>query len=117
MDGEIFVIILNEKKYSGPVICDEEGYAIVSGMMNAELWKNSGKVQMTRVDIIKLEVDVEVTYSIHSFFKRGFQSSAREEGVSVPYIDLINRWRNVDNAGGRSIGGSMWDYYTGICLI
>ena len=56
-------------------------------------------------------------FNIRRSFRRGSQTTAREEGVKSSEIDLVNRWRSVESRGGRFGGGSMRDHYTDIRLL
>jgi len=71
-------------------------------------------VQLENPNLIPAEVDVNTEYGISRSFRRGSATQARLKGVSSDDIDLINRWRNVEKAGGRKPAMRMRDHYVEI---
>ena len=115
---EMLVIVMaREKKFEGPAMCEENGEVVESRKINEEFWKQLAVIQQTWLDLIGANEDVVEIFNIRRSLRRGAQSTAREEGVSGPDIDLVNRWRSVESRGGRFGGGSMRDHYTDIRLM
>ena len=104
------------KRYEGAAFCQPDGEVVESRAMNEEFWKQLEVIEKTRSDLIPHTEVVEV-FNIRRSFRRGSQTTAREEGVKSSEIDLVNRWRSVESRGGRFGGGSMRDHYTDIRLL
>jgi hypothetical protein len=71
-------------------------------------------VQENFPELIGPEVDVVEAYGIFRSLRRGSLSQARNMNVSGPDVDLINRWRQVDNARGSKPAMVMRDHYSEI---
>ena len=69
------------------------------------------KVQYNHPNVIPASVDVQEEYDISRSFRRGATTQARHQRVSVHDIEAANRWRNVENAQGRTINQPMRDHY------
>jgi hypothetical protein len=70
------------------------------------------EIQEDRPDLISAEVEVGEVYGFYRSLRRGVTTWARECGVSEGDIDLINRWRKIEEARGRKPGLSIRDHYT-----
>ena len=70
------------------------------------------KIQIQDPSIIPSSVDVLEEYGISRSFRRGATTHARNCGVSSADIKAANRWRDQENAQGRSINQPMTDHYT-----
>ena len=73
------------------------------------------RVQRDYPNLIESKVDVLDDFSIFRFLRKGFKSRATEAGVCSREIDLINRWRKMENKGKRTL--PMRDYYLDLLLV
>lgn len=62
-------------------------------------------IQSTEPSIIPAGVQVYEEYGIARSFRRGATSEARNKKVDQSDIDLMNRWRNFENAWGKRAKG------------
>jgi len=68
-------------------------------------------------NLIPSGVSVHEEYGISRSFRRGATTEARNRGVSEKDVDLMNRWRNVENAKGRKPRLNMQDHYSDIRML
>jgi hypothetical protein len=71
-------------------------------------------IKETRIDLIPDTVNVFEDYGISRSFRRGSNTHAKNQGINPKDIDLMNRWRNVENAKGRKARLDMSDHYADI---
>ena len=104
----------SEGRSHGPVFADRWGQVV-----NPRLYENIilGKLQIlkeTRRDLIPDTVSVYEDYGISRSFRRGSNTHATNQGISQSDRELMNRWRNVENARGRKARLAMADHYADI---
>jgi hypothetical protein len=108
------LVALRERqgRYHGPAFCNDNGEVVRMTDYEEVFYEILHDIQDQRPDLIGPEVDVEQVYGFYRSFRRGATTRAIEVGVSVPDIDLINRWRKVERAGGMQPSMAMRDHYT-----
>lgn len=106
-----------EGRTDGPAICDEEGYVMEFGDVDSEFKRLARELQERRPDLIKPEVDVDTEISIFRSLRRGAESEAKARGVSNSDQDVMNRWRNWEQARGRDPARPMRDRYADVVLL
>jgi hypothetical protein len=99
-------------KFHGPAFDDGNGQVILSGVYETVFHDLLREIQEDRPDLISAEVEVGEVYGFYRSLRRGVTTWARECGVSEGDIDLINRWRKIEEARGRKPGLSIRDHYT-----
>jgi hypothetical protein len=99
-------------KFHGPAFDDGNGNIIASGIYETLFYEVLREIQEDRVDLISADVDVGEVYGFYRSLRSGVTTWARECGVSEGDIDLINRWRKIEEAQGRKPGFSIRDHYT-----
>ena len=52
------VLILSDKRYEGPAICEEDDSVMASRRINQLFWNQLTRIQTARPDLIKVEDDV-----------------------------------------------------------
>ena len=95
----------------GPAFCDQNGNRMKSHLMQKTILGLLLKVQMSDPSVIPMTVDVLEEYGISRSFRRGATTHARNCGVTLSDIKVTNRWRDKENAQGRSINQPMADHY------
>jgi hypothetical protein len=108
------LVMLRERqgKYHGPAFCDEAGEVARMSDYEEIFYEILRDIQDQRPDLIAPEVEVEQIYGFYRSFRRGSTTRATELGVSETAIDLINRWRKVERAGGMQPSMAVRDHYT-----
>ena len=96
----------------GPAFCDQKGLRMKSSMMQRVILDLLIKIQISDPLIIPASVDVLEEYGISRSFRRGATTHARNCGVKLSDIKAANRWRDKENAQGRSINQPMADHYS-----
>ena len=97
---------------NGPAFCDSKGNRLKSFQMQQIILDLLLKIQIQYPSIISPSVDVLEEYGISRSFRRGATTHARNCDVSLADIKAANRWRDQENAQGRSINQPMTDHYT-----
>lgn len=66
------------------------------------------------MDVVRVleGIDVDEQYGISRSFKRGVFTRAQEAGVSEADVSRMGRWRRVEHAAGRNVGGSMREHFS-----
>jgi hypothetical protein len=108
------LVMLRERqgKYHGPAFCDEAGEVARMSDYEEIFYEILRDIQDQRPDLIAPEVEVEQIYGFYRSFRRGSTTRATELGVSETAIDLVNRWRKVERAGGMQPSMAVRDHYT-----
>ena len=101
-----------EDRSQGPAFCDEKGLPVESGVYEATFHEMLLRIQSRDADLIAPEVDVREEYGISRSFRRGSDTHAKNQGVSGPDIDAMNRWRTIESAKGRRPRMNMRDHYS-----
>ena len=83
---------------SRPAFCDCMGVKLTSKDIQKYIVKYLTRIQDTRPDLIRLDVNVQEEHGISRSFHRGATTHAKNQKVSKMDIDAANRWRNVENA-------------------
>lgn len=109
-------ILLQEKKHigMGPALCHEDGTPYDSTELNAELESMLLEIQSDSPELIDPKVDVRSKFSINRSFRRGATTRVKENGIDSQSLDMNNRWRKLQNAGGSLSTLTMADLYTEI---
>ena len=98
----------------GPAICFENGSPMSSKFLDSELRSVLSVIQEASPKLIDPSIDVRQKFSVYRSFRRGATTQAREAGVSEADINLVNRWRSVQNNGGGIPNLAMHELYTEI---
>lgn len=69
------------------------------------------KVQKETVGIIDKKVNVLEEYGVSRSFRRGSDTHAQNQGVSISDIERNNRWRSVEHAGSKKVVLRMVHHY------
>jgi hypothetical protein len=69
-------------------------------------------IQTSTVGIVGAHVNVFDEYGVSRSFRRGSDAHALNQGVSVADIEINNRWRSIDNAGGKAPRLRMIHHYS-----
>lgn len=103
-----------EHRQHGPVFADKWGNMVNPRVYEAVIHAKLQVIKDTRQDLIPESVNVYEEYGISRSFRRGSNTHAKNQGVNPKDIDLMNRWRNVENAKGRKARLDMSDHYADI---
>lgn len=101
----------------GPAFCDSFGNIAHPRGYEQAILERLSRIQLAHPELIPPDVNVFEEYGISRSFRRGSASEARSRGVDDKHVDLINRWRNVENAKGRKPRLAMRDHYTDIRIM
>jgi hypothetical protein len=105
-----------EGRLSGPAFCDSSGNVLTSGEVDREFHHQLEIVREKEPHLIEAHVEISEKYSIFRSPRRGVTARAGEVGVPKNVIDFHNRWREVEQSGGRRASRSMQAYYTDLRL-
>jgi len=98
----------------GPAFSNRRGQPLDTRWLELELMDRLHIIQGERPDLIASDVNVHEDYGISRSFRRGATTEARNRGVQPNDIDVMNRWRNAENAQGRKPCLRMQDHYSDI---
>jgi hypothetical protein len=98
----------------GPAFSDRRGKPLDARWLELELLDRLHIIQGEKPDLIPEEANVHEDYGISRSFRRGATTEAKNQGVKPNDIDVMNRWRNVENAQGRKPRLRMQDHYSDI---
>ena len=110
---------MNETKgrRNGPAFSDADGRVERGAIYEAKILDALLIIQEKFPRLIPPSVNVVEEYGIFRSFRRGSLSHARNMGVEGPDLDIINRWRQVENAQGKKPAMRMRDHYSEIRLM
>jgi hypothetical protein len=104
-----------EGRVRGPAFCAQDGKAEYSRTYEACFHEVLGEIQLSRPDLIPLNVDVPEDYGVGRSFRQGSDSEALARGISPSDVDAMNRWRSIEKAKGRRPAhASMREYYADV---
>jgi hypothetical protein len=99
----------------GPAFCTWDGKAEYSTTYEACFHDVLREIQMSRPDLIPVNVNVAEDYGLGRSFRQGLDSEALARGVSPVDVDAMNRWRSIEKAKGRRPAhASMREYYADV---
>ena len=101
----------------GPAFTDDRGNMVAARDYEVEILERLKTIQERYPELIPADVDVFEEYGISRSFRRGGTSTARARGVNGDDVDIINRWRNFENAKGHRPRMKMRDHYSDIRLM
>lgn len=101
----------------GPAFSDERGQTVDPRWIEMEILDRFRIIQEKRSGVIPAEVQVYEEFGISRSFRRGATTEARNQKVSENDINLMNRWRNFEKAGGKRPRMRMQDHYSDIALM
>jgi hypothetical protein len=99
---------------NGPAFCKKDGSPVNPRSYESVILDALDRVKTRRPDLIPYDLDVYEKYGISRSFRRGSNTQAKNRGVSVSDVNLINRWRKVENAAGCRPAQGMSDNYAEI---
>jgi hypothetical protein len=89
----------------GPAISDDGGRVRSVSSLNSILYELLEELYEKSSDIfpssIKEKDDIYSSYGVYRSFRRSSDTRALNMGVSKDDIDLVNRWHQVEKAGGK----------------
>jgi len=100
-----------------PAFSDDRGNVIDPRWVEMEILDRFRAIQEKDSAIIKSDVQVYEEYGISRSFRRGATTEARNQKVSDSDINLMNRWRNFEKAGGKRPRMRMQDHYSDTALL
>lgn len=114
--SQLSELLLQEGKHLKirPALCHEDGMPYTSVELNSELESVVLDIQDEFPELIDPKVDVRSKFSINRSFRRGATTRVRENGLDEKSLEMNNRWRKHQNAGGSLPNLSMVDLYTEI---
>jgi hypothetical protein len=98
----------------GPAFSNRRGQPLDSRWLELEILDRLHAIQGSNPDLIAADMNVHEDYEISRSFKRGATTEARNRGVKPNDIDVMNRWRKLENAQGRKPRHRMQDHYSDI---
>jgi hypothetical protein len=101
----------------GPAFSSERGEVVDPRWIEMEILDRLRAIQERDSSVIKEDVQVYEEYGISRSFRRGATTEARNQRVSESDINLMNRWRNFEKAGGKRPRMRMQDHYSDITLM
>jgi hypothetical protein len=101
----------------GPLFGDDKGLVVRAKAIELELMERLQGIKDSQPGLIPSDVDIYEDFGISRSFRRGATSTARIRGVDDKYVNLINRWRNFEEAKGRRPTLSMQDHYSDIQIL
>lgn len=101
----------------GPAFSDDRGSGVDPRWIEIEILDRLRAIQEKDPGVIPTEVRVYEKFGISRSFRRGATTEARNQKVSEGDINLMNRWRNFEKAGGIRPRMRMQDHYSDIALM
>jgi hypothetical protein len=101
----------------GPAFSDDKGNGLDPRWIEMEILDRFRNIQEKNPRVIPAEVQVYEEFGISRSFRRGATSEANNQKVSEGDINLKNRWRNFEKAGGKRPRMRMQDHYSDIALM
>jgi hypothetical protein len=98
----------------GYLFLESNGRPSRCGDFESELIERLIEVRDERQDLFEIGLNVAEAYGVSRSFRRGSTTEAQNRGVPPSVIDINNRWRKVERAGGRAPSMSMREHYTEI---
>lgn len=102
---------------NGPAFCDSYGNIAKTKIYENAILERFSIIQRWENSPIAKNINVYEDYGVSRSFRRGSTSEARIRGVDDREVDLINRWRNHENAKGRKPRRAMRDHYSDIEIL
>ena len=106
---------------TGPAISDSRGRMFTTREMDGFLHSILEELYEEEVSLfpktINSSEDISKWYQSYRSFRRTSNSTATEAGVCDEDKRLVNRWRQIEKAGGNKPTFTMPDHYTDITLI
>ena len=114
----VFVLTREGKQnLAGPAFCHEDGSMIMSHEMNDGFVALIQKLSFDKPHLFGAGIDLDRHYGISRSLRRGANSRAQEEGVSIDLRKFINRWSSYEAKKGRRPNMSMAEHYLETRLI
>jgi len=104
----------SHRQTGGPAFSNQSGRHISQHWMEMEILDRQHQVQIENPEVIPNDINVYEEYGISRSFQRGASTQARNQCVDENDINLINRWRTVENAKGCKPKLQMQDHYSEI---
>jgi hypothetical protein len=101
----------------GPAFSDNRGNVVDPRWIEMEILDRFRAIQEKTTGVIKPDVQVYEEFGISRSFRRGATTEARNQQVPESDINLMNRWRNFEKAGGKRPRMRMQDHYSDISLM
>ncbi len=101
----------------GPAFSDDQGQQVNPRWLEMEILDRLRSIQEKNPTVISPDVQVYEEFGISRSFRRGATKEARNQKVSENDINLMNRWRNFEKAGGKRPRMRMQDHYSDIALM
>jgi len=95
----------------GPLFADEKGKRARLSRYNDEFRRLLERTRERDPSLFHAKTKIE-DFSLRRSLRRGSTTEAQNNNVPVATIELINRWRKVENAKGTVAGLAMRQVYT-----
>lgn len=106
-----------QRVFSGPAFRTSQGYAAKIGDFEPRMLDVLKRVQERCPELIPPEVNIDDDYGLNRSFRRGATTTAQANGVSDAVINLVNRWRKVENSKGGKPSLQMIEHYVDIRMM
>lgn len=110
-------LLIRKNQKTGFVFRNEQGTQAKIGDYNPEFISRLERVRARAPMMFEPKLDIADAYGLKRSLRRGSNSEAVNNRVGKDIIELINRWRSIENARGRNPGMSMSAHYTEIRLV
>ena len=105
----------------GPAISDLHGRVATTHAVNDCMMEALEACFQKQQDLFPMKIkdvaQIRESYHIFRSTRRTSDTQALEAGVSVPDIDLVNRWGKVERAKGKRPGMEMKHHYADVSLL
>jgi hypothetical protein len=101
-----------EKKYVGPMFCNQNGTRMSIAEMDEFLHDVLCSAQKKFTNVIGDKVKVHEEFSVYRSLRRGATSEAQNVAIPKDVTESNNRWRKFSRAKGRTPGMSMMERYS-----
>jgi hypothetical protein len=102
-----------EGKTNCPAFCDEDGYQLSTGDLEAVMHPVIRKLQAdpSQPDVVPAGLNVEEEFRMARSLRRGSESEALDQGLPASTIRMVNRWGSYERNRGAEPGFSMLEHY------
>jgi hypothetical protein len=103
-----------EGRVRGPLFCGKDGRVARTKEYEETFHELLFEIKEARPDLIPAEVDVFEDFGLSRSLRRGSATTAGRHGVSSATVELINRWRKIENAKGMKPALGMREHYSDV---
>ena len=109
----VVTVLRMEQKHNCPAFCDVDGFALRASDIEAVFHPILADMQLEDrfSEFLPRGLDVREHYMCFRSFRRGAETTARNQGVDKSVIEFIHRWSESERSRGNVPGFNMLEHY------